>query len=344
MHSDRKLFTKIFGTLALVAAVALSGCATTSPTVFSPASTNASEIHNLIILIFEIAAVVFVVVESLLIYATIRFSRQRKDAVASSSEGNRKLEIAWTLAPAIVLAIVFVISLKTLNFVGYRPIQTQAGKNDPTPIHVQVIGHQWWWEFKYPELGIDTANEMHVPVGGVINVDVESVDVIHSYWVPQLGGKLDAIPGHVNKTWFQPTIVGTYHGQCAEFCGLEHGDMRFNVIVETPEQFQTWVKQQQAPVATMNGAAAQGEQVFLNGACIGCHTIDGTKAQGKVGPNLTHLASRNIFAGGIMQTNRADLSTWLADPQKVKPGTLMPNLHLSQDQINQLVTFLENLK
>jgi cytochrome c oxidase subunit II len=330
--------------IAFLVLIALTGCgAQNVPSPLLPASSNAKWISNLTLVIFGIAAVVFVVVEGLLIYSTVRFSRKTRDS-AQQTEGNKRLEIAWTLAPAIVLAIVFVVSLQTLRTVGYQPSSPVGATDDPSALHVRVVGHQWWWEVDYPNMNIVSANEMHVPVGTVVDVDVESVDVIHSYWVPQLGGKIDAIPGHVNRTWFQATQTGTYHGQCAEFCGAEHANMRFDVIVESPDQFKAWVQVQQAPVPTMTGDAATGEQVFMAGACVGCHTIDGTKAQGKVGPNLTHFASRKVFAGAILDNTPQNVAQWLADPQKVKPGALMPNLHLPQNQIDELVAFLESLK
>lgn len=338
------------GILLPVLTVSLAGCAG-SPSPLNPASLNASLISKLTLTVFGIAAVVFLIVEGMLIYSAIRFSRKNAGP-PSQTEGNRNLEIAWTFAPAIVLVIVYVISLGTLRTVGYLP--ASAASSDPTgnssattnatTLHVRVVGHQWWWEFDYPDLGITTANEMHVPVGVDVTVDVESVDVIHSYWVPELGGKIDVIPGHVNHTWFNASQTGVFHGQCAEFCGVEHGDMRFDVVVETADQFQAWVKAQQAPVASVSGAAAQGEQVFMNGACIGCHTINGTNAKGLTGPNLTHFASRSVFAGATLQNTPENVAKWLADPQAVKPGNLMPNLHLSQTQINQLVAFLESLK
>jgi cytochrome c oxidase subunit II len=329
--------------LAVAATGLLAGCAGT-PSALAPASPNATLIYDLILIVFGIAAVVFVVVEGMLIYSAVRFSRRPAGEQPSQVEGNRRLEIAWTLAPAIVLAIVFIISIRTLWLLSYRPALALGTSNDPQALHVRVVGHQWWWEFDYAAQGIVTANELHVPVGTIIDLDLESVDVVHSFWVPQLGGKMDVIPGHVNQTWFQVTSPGTYHGQCAEFCGVEHADMRFDVVAESPDQFQAWVKQQQSPLPPMTGNAAQGEQAFMSGACVGCHTIDGTKAQGKVGPNLTHFASRRIFAGGVLDNTPDNLATWLTDPQKVKPGNQMPNLHLSPQQIDALVAYLESMK
>jgi cytochrome c oxidase subunit 2 len=338
-HSTPKLIL----TLGLLSMLALAGCAG-SPTWFEPASPNAALITDLGTAIFAIAIGVFVVVESLLIISVVRFSRKRQGEPAQI-EGNTRFEIAWTAAPAIVLAVVFFLSLQTLTQIAYAPASSAGASNAPAGgLHVRVIGHQWWWEFQYPDLNIITANELHVPVNTVVNFDIESTDVIHSFWVPQLAGKTDAIPGHVNHTWFQASQLGTFHGQCAEFCGTEHALMRLEAVVETADRFQAWVKQQQAPVAVMSGDAARGEQLFLNGACIGCHTVNGTKAVGKVGPNLTHLASRKLFAGAVFDNNADNLSKWLANPPAMKPGTSMPNLNLSQTDIDALVAYLTSLK
>jgi cytochrome c oxidase subunit 2 len=322
------------GFLLLFFAAGCSG----SHSTFAPASVNARMINNLTIILFSIAAVVFVVVEGVLIYTALHFKRKDQQGFPKQVEGNGRIEIAWTILPAVVLLVVFFISLKTLGTLGYQP----ASAGDV--LHIKVVGHQWWWEFEYPDLKITTANELHIPVNTTVNIDVESVDVIHSYWVPQLGGKMDAVPGHTNFTWVNADQVGTFHGQCSEFCGAQHGKMLFDVYVDTPEQFQAWVKNQQSPIPQLTGQAAQGEQEFLKGACVGCHTIDGTTAQGKVGPNLTHLGSRFIYAGGVGINTYESMATWLANPQAVKPGTLMPNLHLSQSQIDDIVTFLVNLK
>jgi cytochrome c oxidase subunit 2 len=332
------------GGLMLVAAVALSGCASAS-SIFSPASINASQISSLTLAVYLIAAGVFIIVEGFLVYAAVRFRQRPGQALPKQIEGNRTLEIAWTAAPAIVLAIVFFISLKTLSFLTTLPANAaQAGSSADPPLHIRVIGHQWWWEFDYPDLGIITANEFHVPVNRAVNLDIESVDVIHSYWAPELGGKIDAIPGHTNHTWFEAVKTGQYHGQCAEFCGLQHANMRFTAVVESADQFQTWVKDQQAAIPTPSGLAAQGEQLFTTGACIGCHTITGTNAKGTLGPNLTHFASRGSFAGGMLENTPDNLARWLADPQALKPGNDMPNLKLTPDQVNALVAFLESLK
>ncbi len=343
--SGKTVFTvqKALLALGLLGALAMAGCAS-SPTWFQPASTSASLIANLGTAIFGIAVGVFVVVESLLVISVVRFSRKR-EGEPRQIEGNTRFEIAWTAAPAIVLAVVFVLSVQTLIQVAYSPSDPSSGSNpSPNALHVRVIGHQWWWEFQYPDLNIITSGELHVPVNTVVNFDLESADVIHSFWIPQLAGKTDVIPGHVNHTWFQANTVGDYHGQCAEFCGMEHALMRIEAIVQTSDQFQAWVTQQQAPMATMTGDAAKGQQVFLGSACIACHTINGTAAQGKVGPNLTHFASRSTFAGATFESTPLSLANWLANPPAVKPGTQMPNLNLSKADVDSLVAFLMSLK
>ncbi|MDR3576797.1 MAG: cytochrome c oxidase subunit II [Anaerolineaceae bacterium] len=344
MHLNHKIRARFSSWITGIFALLLSGCVGV-PQALMPASTNAQDITNLVLTVFEIAAVVFVIVEALLIYTVIHFSHRKLDGLPKQTEGNRRFEIAWTMAPVIVLGIVFVVSLKTLTIVGYQPKIAQSASGTSQTINIRVVGHQWWWEFDYPDQKIITADEMHVPVNATVYLDVESVDVIHSYWVPQLGGKMDAIPGHTNKTWFQPTQIGTFSGQCSEFCGAQHGNMRFTVVVDTPEKYQAWLKDQETAIPTLTAQAPiQGEQAFLNGACIGCHTIDGTKAQGKIGPNLTHFASRSVFAGATLTNTSDNLTKWITDPQAVKPGNLMPNLHLPQDQIRNLVAFLESLK
>jgi cytochrome c oxidase subunit 2 len=319
----------------------LSGCAG-SPSVFAPVGDNAQLITNLINNIFLVAAVVFVIVEGLLVFAAVRFSRKGIKS-ASQTEGNTPLEIGWTLFPAVVLAIVFVLSLGTLQTVSSQSIAASLYPSDQKAVTVRVIGHQWWWEFNYPELGITTANEMHVPINTVVHLDIESVDVIHSFWVPQLGGKTDAIPGHVNKTWFRATQLGTFYGTCAEFCGIEHAVMRLNVIVDSPEKFQTWVQGQKTATPTLTGAALAGSDIFQKASCGVCHTINDTAWQGKIGPNLTHLNSRSIIAGGALQNTPENLARWIANPQAVKPGNLMPNLELSNENIQSILEFLKVL-
>lgn len=322
----------VLGLLALMNA----SCSTQSPSPLSPASTNATAISNLFYLIFGIAVAVFVIVESLLLYSVIRFQRKSDDEMPKQVHGNPKLEIAWTLAPAIVLAVVFGVTFQTINSLAEMPKDS---------LKIKVTGHQWWWQVEYPDLGIVTANEIHLPMGQAASFTVESKDVIHSFWVPELGGKIDMIPGKRNQTWFRPLSPGTFHGQCAEFCGMAHANMRFTVIVERSDQFNAWVgKQQAAAEPPVTDLAKRGQQEFLQGACASCHTVNGTSAKGNVGPDLTHIASRQTFAAGTMEMNTDNLRAWLHDPQAIKPGSLMPNLKLSADQISVLIAYLEALK
>ena len=251
------------------------------------------------------------------------------------------MEIAWTILPAIGLLIIFIISIGTLQTIVNKPAPDAS---NPGVINVKAIGHQWWWEFQYPDLKIITANEMHVPVNTVVYIQVESADVIHSFWVPQMGGKTDVIPGHTNLTWFQPTELGTFVGECSEFCGDEHTHMRMDLVVETPEQYQAWVDLQKSALPQISGAAAKGEVLFLEGACSSCHAINGTKAAGLSGPNLTHFGSRKSIGGKVFENNPANLAIWLQDPTLGKPGVLMPNLGLSTEQVTALVAYLGSLK
>jgi len=295
------------------------------------------------VIILWIAALVFIVVEALLIYAVWRYRAKpsEPDTLPRQIHGNTPIEIAWTIAPAIVLAIVFVMTIRTMGVVAAPPPATAAGE----PLLIKVIGHQWWWEVQYPELGIVTASDIHDPVGRPVQFELTSGDVIHSFWVPELQGKTDVIPGRTNNSHFTVDQPGEYLGMCAEFCGAQHARMRFKVIAESPEEFETWVANQQSPPAEpATPLAQQGQQAFMTNACIGCHTIDGTAAQGKTGPNLTHFGSRDTIAAGTLSNTPENLARWLRNPQEVKPGALMPNLNLSETTIDQLVAYLESLQ
>ncbi len=314
--------------------VFFTGCSAQSPSPLYPASSNATSISNLFYFIFWIAVAVFVIVEALLLYSVIRFRRKSEDEMPKQIHGNTKLEIAWTAAPAVVLAIVFALTYQTLTDLANVP-------KDSLPVH--ITGHQWWWQVDYPSLGVVTANEIHLPAMQAASFTVESKDVIHSFWVPELGGKIDVVPGKKNVTWFKPSQTGTFHGQCAEFCGAEHALMRFNVVVESQEQFNAWVaaqKEKAAPSDTLT----QGMAAFTQLGCIACHTIDGTPAQGKVGPNLTHLASRTTIAAGSLDMNSVNLRAWITNPQGVKPGVSMPTLAMTPDQVAALMAMLQSLK
>ncbi len=347
---------------ALLAALPwLAGCATRDfpQSSFNPRSDYAGWIQGLNMQLLFWVAVIFFTVETLLVVAVIRFRARPGVPEPKPVHGNTALEIAWTLAPALILTLVAIPTVLTI----FRSQQAESGNG----LVVKVTGHQWWWEFEYPSLGITTANEVHVPLGRPVALDIGSADVIHSFWIPAMGGKRDAIPNHTNRIWFTPNATGTYPGQCTEFCGTSHANMRMKLVVDTPASFAAWVAAQQAPpagggaapesagvavlapglapahVVALSPLAAQGKQIFSTSACIACHTIRGLSA-GTIGPNLTHFASRSTFAGATFARDPDDLARWLADPPARKPGTLMPNLGLTPAQIRALVAYLQSLK
>ncbi len=287
---------------------------------------------------FWVAAGVFILVEGLIVFAAIRFRhrRDRGDVLPKQVHGNTRIEIGWTIAPTLLLAI---FTIPTVAMIYHL----QPKNNAPNSMHVNVIAHQWWWEFQYPDLGFTTANEMHIPTGTRVNLSLNSIDVIHAFYVPSLAGQLDVVPSHNNEMWLQADHPGDYAGQCTQFCGASHAFMRFRVMADSPGDFQTWVANQQAPPVAQAANVQAGAQAFASGACIGCHTIQGV-SQGKVGPNLTHFASRTLFAGATLQNNSQNVQKWIHDPQAVKPEAKMPNLHLSDEEIANLAAYLETLK
>jgi cytochrome c oxidase subunit 2 len=303
----------------------------------APAGPVAQQQKALFYPIFWIAVGIFFVVETLLIVACLRFRhrRGRDDTLPKQVHGNTRLEIGWTIAPTLLLAIVAIPTVATVYHL--QP------SNEGNPLNVNVIGHQWWWEFQYPELSVVTANELHIPTNRRVNLHLSSVDVIHAFWVPRLAGQLDVVPGHQNEMWFQADHPGTFFGQCTQFCGESHAYMRIRVIASVPNEFDAWVANQQAPPVAPTGDAQAGAQAFANGQCVACHTIQGVSS-GKVGPNLTHFASRETLAAGTLDNTPDNVHKWIYNPQAIKPGNDMPNLHLSDEDINNLVTYLETLK
>lgn len=284
--------------------------------------------------LFWWTAGIFVVVELLLIYALIRYRSRRGDSeVPDQVHGFTALEIGWTLLPA---AILFFIAIPTVRTI----FQLQGAPPDPDPLEITVIGHQWWWEFRYPELGIVTANELHVPVGRTASLTLTSADVIHSFWVPQIGGKRDLNPGSENRLWFTPTEPGVYHGQCAELCGTSHANMRMRLFVDDSASFAQWSAGMRATAAPDSA----GVTTFLISGCAACHTIAGTPAQGKVGPDLTSVGSRTTLASSMIPNTPEMMAAWLRSPDSVKPGALMPDLNLDEQRIADLVEFLEGLR
>ncbi len=341
MHSSLSRLVKSAGLFALAAlALPLAGCSSTQ-SILEPASTNARDISGLFYFIFYVALVIFILVEGLLVYFVLRYQRRPASGeLPPQFHGNTRIEVAWTLAPAIILAVVFVLTVRTMS-------ATNLTAQPAAAVKVNVVGHQWWWEFDYPDLGIVTANDLHIPAGQVVDLTLLSDNVIHSFWIPQLAGKTDVVPNHQNKTWLRADKPGTYNGQCAEFCGAQHAHMLFRVVADDSSTFDAWVKQEQAAASSPPGGdAARGLQIFTsNGGCFACHTINGVdKAKGKVGPNLTHFGSRLTIAAGTLTNTPANLSTWLHNPQAVKPGNFMVIGKLSDADIQALIAYLESLK
>jgi cytochrome c oxidase subunit 2 len=344
--------------LSLVLLVALpllfAGCTTGNPqSTLDPKGPFAQTIFNLFSPVMIAALVVFVVVEALIVYSVWRFRARPGDPLPNQVHGNTPLEITWTIIPAVILLVILGFTFYTQSVLADVPAAGPGGN----AINVRVIGHQWWWEFEYPDLAVTTANELHIPVGVPVKLQLESNDVIHSFWVPHLGGKTDVIPGRINHLWFQADEAGTYNGQCAEFCGIEHALMRLQVVAQSPSDFDSWVRGQRAipnfaPTPTPAAGAttgtpslvSTGAQLFANGACISCHTVRGTPANGKVGPDLTHVGSRANLVANTLPNTPENLSKWLHNPQAIKPGNDMPNLNLSDQDVEALVAYLESLK
>ena len=324
---------------AALSLILLAGCTLHQfpQSSLNPQSNYAQWVQELLEQLTFWVVVIFVAVQGLLIFAVLRFRSRPGAPEPKPIHGNTALEIAWTIAPAIILTLVAVPTVLTI----YR---TQS----PPPVgslKVKVVGHQWWWEFQYPELGFTTASEMIVPVGRPVAVDIESADVMHSFWFPAMGGKRDAIPSRTNHLWFTPDSLGDFPGQCAELCGISHANMRMRLSVVTPTQFEAWVSGQRGPPMEPDSTspAGEGKQTFAQSACVACHTIQGISA-GVVGPNLTHFGSRHTIAGAMYESNPSNLGKWLENPPARKPGTLMLNLGLSPQQISNLVAYLQSLK
>jgi len=331
--------------LALVlegaAAVMLGEPSKTS--VFRPASSEAGAIHQYSLLILAITGAIFAVVFTLLVVAIVRFRRREGDDTAEPPQvyGSDQVEVAWTVIPVL---IVIVMSLTTARTIF--EIQDRAKPADA--LEITVIGRQWWWELRYPQLGIVTANELHVPVSdrehpAATFLTLQSADVAHSFWVPRLAGKTDLIPNRINHTWFDPHEPGLYLGQCAEYCGTEHAKMLLRVYVDTREDFDRWVAAQRASSEASETVAA-GRRVFQTTACLNCHTVQGTVGNGRYGPDLSHLMSRETIASGSVPNTPEMLKAWVKDPNVLKPGALMPAMQLDEQKLDALVAYLGSLR
>jgi cytochrome c oxidase subunit II len=314
------------------------------PSIFAPASTPAANIRGLSVFVLEITGAIFLVVGGLLAYAVVRF-RDRGDKADDREPaqiyGSTQIELAWTVIPVLIIVVLFLTTARMIFAIQDAP-------KPPAALDVTVVGHQFWWEYRYPKLGIVAANELHVPLSNTSHpsptfLKLLSADVDHSFWVPQLAGKTDLIPNHPNDMWIDPLLPGLYVGQCAQFCGVQHANMLLRVYVDTPEQFAAWVANQAKP-GVQDSAVADGRRVFETQACMNCHTIRGTAATGRFGPDLTHLMSRSTLASGTMMNTRDNLRQWIKVPDSFKPGSLMPAMQLNDEQLDEVTAYLATLK
>jgi cytochrome c oxidase subunit 2 len=338
---------------AMKAPVALMLCAAAGATGAAPQDAlhtfgpQASHIGTLWNFTLALCTVVFVAVLGACIYALWRAPKiaQQVDPDMSSLAGPEKgvhRYIGWAVAFSIAgLLVLLVGDVFTTRAIARMPLNNA--------VNIELIGHQWWWEARYqfddPSKNFTTANELHIPVGRPVLITLNSSDVIHSLWIPNLHGKRDLIPGRTALLRLRADQPGTYRSQCAEFCGLEHALMALLVVAEPNARYEAWLARQNAPSTPPSDALAQrGQQVFLSKTCVMCHTIGGTTAQGRFGPNLTHLASRSTIAAGMFPNNRGYLGGWIADPQSLKPGVNMPSNALEPDDLQALLAYLETLK
>jgi len=315
-----------------------------SPTnIFAPVSTPAQSIFDLSLFVLEVTAAVFVVVFSLLAYAVVKFRKKRTTDGREPAQvyGSSQLELAWTVIPVLIVVVLFLAAARVI-----AGIQNAARPGNA--IEVTVIGHQFWWEYRYPSLKVVTANELHIPVSDPEHptptfLTLLSADTDHSFWVPRLAGKTDLIPNHPNSMWVDPHETGLFLGQCAQYCGTQHALMLLRVYVDSREDFDRWIQQQSRP-ARASARLSEGQRIFETTACVNCHTIAGTAANGTYGPDLTHLMSRQTIASGVEKNNIGSLIAWIYNPDVIKPGCKMPSMGLSIQQAAQIAGYLATLR
>lgn len=320
--------------------------AASATSIFSPAGTPAQSIFSLSMLVLSVTGSIFVIVAGLLLYAILRYRHRPTDSDREPPQiyGSNQIELSWTVIPILIVVMLFLTTTRVILGTEHIPKPTGA-------LDVTVVGHQFWWEYNYPKYGVTTANELHVPISDPASMtptylNMTSADTDHSFWVPRLAGKMDLIPNRINTMWIDPQQPGLYIGQCAQYCGTQHAKMLLRVYAETPADFAAWIKHQQEPANedfTGNPNASAGKEVFMRNACINCHTIRGTVATGRFGPDLTHLASRDTIASGSFPNTPANLKQWIDNPDTMKPGCLMPSMHLNQHELDLITAYLITL-
>jgi cytochrome c oxidase subunit 2 len=345
----------------LLAMLVVAGCTSdTYPnSTLEPKTEFTTMIDNVFMTTVKWAVVVFILVEGALVFAILKFRGKPGDPEPKQTHGNTTVEIVWTIIPAVILALIAVPTIRGIFATADTPGDA---------LTIEVVGHQWWWEFRYPDQKVITASEMHIPSGRKIVLYMKTADVLHSFWSPQLASKRDVFPQRHTTLWFTAPDTGVYGGQCAEFCGIQHARMSFEIHVDTPEEYERWIANQQIGSPLINGgqvtpdttalpdsaaqatrraqdsAMTRGTQTFISAGCIACHAMVGTPMAGQVrmiGPNLSHIGSRSTLAGAMMANTDENLARWLRDPQAVKPGTLMKlPRQLTEDEVQILVAYL----
>jgi len=333
----------VFLWLAALTAAAREAGPLSSTNIFAPASTPARTIFGLSIFVLTVTAVIFCVVFGLLVYSIVKFRDRSADTGREPAQiyGSTQIELAWTVIPVLIVVVLFMATARVIH-------APQDAPKPATALDVTVIGHQFWWEFRYPKLGIVTSNELHIPVSDPAHptptfLKLMSADTDHSFWVPALGGKTDLIPNRVNEMWIDPPRAGIYLGQCAQYCGTQHAKMLLRVSVDSAEDFDAWVRGQLQP-AIQDEKTNAGRRVFETTACINCHAISGTAANGRFGPDLTHLMSRVTIASGAAENTSENLRLWIQNPDAIKPGALMPAMNVGGGDLDALVGYMETLR
>lgn len=311
--------------------------------IFDPAGSQAKGIRDLFYLVLAITGGIFILVEGMLVFCIFRFRQLGKPSAVEPPQvyGSRPIELAWTVAPALIVFVLFLVVMRYINDI-------RATEEPPNALQVIVVGHQWWWEYQYVDAAspggkLIIANELHIPVNRPVYLRLQSVDVIHSFWVPRLAGKTDVVPNRDNFMWIQADEEGTFLGQCAEYCKGQHANMMIRVVAQEQGQFDQWLAKQRER-AVDDPAVRDGRDKFLSLSCVNCHRVRGTPAGGTFGPDLTHLMSRETLVTGVVLNNQRELTDWVRNPQTIKPGCLMPDMHLTNNEVNQVVQYLLTLK
>jgi cytochrome c oxidase subunit 2 len=315
-----------------------------SPTsIFAPISTPAQWIFDLSRFVLIVTAGIFAVVFILLAYAVVKFRNRRTSDGREPAQvyGSNQVELAWTVIPILIVVTLFLAAARVIASIQNITRPSNA-------LEVTVIGHQFWWEYRYPSLKVVTANELHIPVSNPAQpiptfLTLLSSDTDHSFWVPRLAGKTDLIPNHPNTMWIDPHETGLYLGQCAQYCGTQHAKMLLRVYVDSRDDFDRWIQGQSLP-AHIGGTASEGQRLFERTACLNCHTIAGTSANGTYGPDLTHLMSRQTIASGAAVNTLGNLVAWIYNPSFIKPGCKMPSMGLTTGQAAAVAAYLETLR